>query len=157
MVWISLGAAVIAAFLLWNLFKRFGADRIEAFNAKRRASSRIVGRGELIDGNRHVDVALAVTASEFFYENADMEGAIDLERVREIEYDSELATGTAIAHGKVLRLRCQSQIFEFVIAHDAAARWEAALPPRRELPEASAPRGLTHQGTILSVPEASAV
>lgn len=149
MVWISLGAALIAAFLAWNLYTRFGADRIEAFNEKRRGTSRIVGRGEFIDGNRHLDVALAMTDSTFFYENADMEGAIDLQWVREVEYDSELATGRAIEQGQVLRLRCYSQTFEFVLANDVARRWTAMLPARRDL-AAPAPLDLMHEGTILS-------
>jgi hypothetical protein len=35
--------------------------------------------------------------------------------VREVEYDTELATGLAIADGRVLRLRSHSQTFEFVL------------------------------------------
>jgi hypothetical protein len=69
--------------------------------------------------------------------------------VREVEYDTELATGTAVAQGQVLRLRCYSQTFEFVLANDVARRWSMMLPPRRDL-RASAPLALMHEGTILS-------
>ncbi|HUO84207.1 MAG TPA: hypothetical protein VM534_03745, partial [Thermoanaerobaculia bacterium] len=73
---------------------------------------------------------LAVTQSTLFYENSDLEASIDLEWVREIEYDNELVTGVAVAGGKVLRLRTNSQTFEFVLPHDLAERWSMALPAR---------------------------
>jgi hypothetical protein len=131
MLWLALIAVIAVGFLGWNLYRRFGSDRILAFNEKRRGSSRMVGRGELVDGNRHLQVALAVTQSTFFYENADMEASIDLDWVREIEYDTELSTGTTPAAGKVLRLRSNSQTFEFVLPEEMVARWHMMLPPRR--------------------------
>lgn len=131
LTWLSILAVVVVALLSWNLYRRFGTDRIEAFNERRRSTSRIVGRGELVDGNRHLDVALALTSSTFFYENADMQGSIDLQWVLEIEYDTELATGTMPPAGRVLRLRSHSQTFEFVLANDVVARWHMMLPPRR--------------------------
>ncbi len=129
---LTITAVLAVAFLGWNLYRRFGADRIAELNEKRRAGSRFVSRGEFVDGNRHQDVALALTNDTFFYENSDMEGSIDLQWVREVEYDSELATGLAIAAGKVLRLRSHSQTFEFVVPNDVVARWHMMLPPRRE-------------------------
>jgi hypothetical protein len=125
------GGLLVVAFLGWNLFRRFSTDRIEAFNEKRRPGSRIVGRGEFVDGNRHMEVALALTGSTFFYENADMQASIDLQWVREIEYDTELATGTMPATGRVLRLRSNSQTFEFVLPSESVTHWHVALPPRR--------------------------
>jgi hypothetical protein len=133
MSWLSLVAVVAVGFLGWNLYRRFGADRIQSLNDKRRATSRIVGRGEFVDGNRHLDVALAVTQSTFFYENADMQASLDLDWIREIEYDTELSTGTMPATGKVLRLRSNSQTFEFVLPNDVVARWHMMLPPRRAM------------------------
>jgi hypothetical protein len=53
--------------------------------------------------------------------------------VREIEYDTQLATGATVDGGKVLRLRCFSQSFEFVIPNDVVARWHMMLPPRRAM------------------------
>jgi hypothetical protein len=131
LIWLSLFAGVLVAFLLWNLRGRFGAHRITQLNEQRRAASRLVGRGEFVDGNRHLAVALALTQSTLFYENADMQASIDLQWVREIEYDSELATGAVLEGGKVLRLRSQSQTFEFVLPNDVVARWHMELPPRR--------------------------
>ena len=125
-------AAVVAVLLLgWNLYRRFGTDRIAAFNERRRAGSKIVGRGEFVDGNRHLDVALALTQETLYYENSDMEASIDLQWVREVEYDTELATGLAIENGKVLRLRSNSQTFEFVLPQELVTRWHLLLPPRR--------------------------
>ncbi|HEV7241688.1 MAG TPA: hypothetical protein VGQ36_20820 [Thermoanaerobaculia bacterium] len=125
------GVAVVV--LGWNLYRRFSADQIAEFNEQRRATSRVVSRGEFVDGNRHLEVALAVSHTTFFYENRDMQASIDLHWVREVEYDTELATGTAVVNGKVLRLRSHSQTFEFVLPNDVVARWHMMLPPRREI------------------------
>jgi len=130
---LSLVAVVAVAFLSWSLYRRFGADQIGEFNENRRSSSRMVGRGEFVDGNRHLAVALAVTQSTFFYENRDMQASLDLQWVREIEYDTELATGSAVAGGKILRMRSDSQTFEFVLPNDTVPRWHLMLPPRRPL------------------------
>ena len=129
--WISVVVVLVAAYLTWNLSLRLRADRITALNERRRAGSRFVSRGELVDGNRHLTVALALTESTFFYENPEMEASIDLEWVREIEYDNELATGGMVAAGEVLRLRSDSHTFEFVVPNDTAARWHSVLPARR--------------------------
>ena len=135
---ISAAAVVAVLFLGWNLYGRFGADRIAQLNDRRRGSSRMVSRGELVDGNRHIAVALAMTPSTFFYENSDMQASLDLQWVREIEYDTELATGGSVAGGKVLRMRSDSQTFEFVLPNDSVARWHMMLPPRRQAAHAQA-------------------
>ena len=133
MTWLSIAAIAVLAFLSWNLYRRFGADRIAALSEKRRPTSRLVSRGQFVDGNRHMEVALALTGSALFYENADMQASIELQWVSEIEYDTQLSTGSAVAGGKVLRLRCYSQLFEFVLPNDEVARWHMNLPPRRPL------------------------
>jgi hypothetical protein len=130
MTWQTIIAIAVVAALGWNLFRRFGSDRLAAFTEKRRATSRMVGRGEFLDGNRHLDVALALSGTSFFYENSDMQGSVDLQWVREIEYATDLATGVTVRHGRVLRLRSQSQTFEFILPTDDVARWHMMLPPR---------------------------
>ena len=130
--WISTGAAGVVLYLCWNLYRRFRADRIAAFSERRRAMSRIVSRGEFFDGNRRLEVALALTRDTFYYENADMQASLDLQWVQEVEYDVRLATGAAIEGGKVLRLRCHSQTFEFLLPNDVVPRWHLMLPPRRD-------------------------
>ena len=129
---LTIAAVAVALFLGWTLYRKFGADKIAELIEKRRAGSRLVSRGEFVDGNRHLEVALAVTQDTFFYENSDMQASLDLQWVREVEYDSELATGGEIASGKVLRLRSGSQTFEFVLPADVVDRWHMTLPPRRE-------------------------
>lgn len=128
LLWIA--AIVALALLGWKLYGRLGTSRIAAFNDRRRTASRVVSPGMFVDGNRHLPVALAVTQSTFFYENSDLEASLDLEWVREVEYDTELATGLAVAAGKVLRLRSDSQTFEFILPVDAVALWQTMLPPR---------------------------
>jgi len=129
--WFSLAAFAAAVLLAWNLYRRFASDRIALFNERRRDTSRIVSRGELVDGNRHLAVALALTQTTFFYENSGMQGSLDLQWVLEIEYDTELATGTVVQGGRVLRLRTHSQTFEFILPADLVPRWHMMLPPRR--------------------------
>jgi len=129
--WLSLIAVAALLFLCWNLYRRFGADRIASLTEKRRPTSRFVSRGQFFDGNRHLDVALALTGSSFLYENADMQASLDLQWITEIEYDTQLSTGLAAPGGKVLRLRCYSRVFEFVLPDDVVGRWSLMLPPRR--------------------------
>jgi hypothetical protein len=128
---LPIAVLAVAAILGFFIYRHFATGKLAGFNDKRRASSRMVGLGEFVDGNRHLQVALAVTQDTFFYENADMQASIDLQFVREIEYDNELATGTVPAAGKVLRLRSKSQSFEFIIPADLVAKWHLMLPPRR--------------------------
>jgi hypothetical protein len=129
--WFVIAAAIALAVLGWNLYRRLGADRIDKFMARRRMTARMVSRADFVDGDRHIPVALAVTDSTFFYENTAMQSTLDLQWVREIEYDTTLTSGTAVAGGKVLRLRCYSQTFEFVLPNDVVARWHMMMPPRR--------------------------
>ncbi len=138
MTYLSIAAFIAVAILGWTLYRRLGTDRIAQLNDKRRATSRMVSPGEFVEGTRHLPVALAVTQSMFFYENSDMQASLDLQWVREIEYDTQLATGLAVDGGKVLRLRCFSQVFEFVIANDVVTRWHMMMPPRRAIEAAVA-------------------
>lgn len=129
MNWLTtLGFAAVVV-LGWILYQRFGPTRIAAFNDRRRAGSKIVSTGQFVDGSRHIDVALALTGSTLYYECSAMQASIDLEWVREVEYDTKLATGAAIGEGRVLRLRSQSQAFEFVLPPDLVTRWYTLLPP----------------------------
>jgi hypothetical protein len=143
--WLSIAAVAVIAFLAKMLFGRFGSDRIAKFNEQRRATSRMVSPGELVDANHRVPVALAVSQSTFFYENADTAGSIDLDWVNEIEYDTELSTGAMVEGGRVLRLRSHSQTFEFILPNDVVARWHMMLPPRRTPESSLAPTVLAPQ------------
>jgi hypothetical protein len=127
---LAVAGVVVAVFLGWNLYTRFGADRIDALTSRRRAESRLVSRGELVDGSRRLEVALALTDSTFFYENSDMEASLDLNWVTEVEYSKDLATGLSVHGGEVLRLRCYSRTFEFVVPSDMVSRWQTMMPAR---------------------------
>jgi hypothetical protein len=127
---LSIAAVIAVLFLCRSLFRRLGADRIDAIAEKRRAGSLLVTQGDFVDGNRHLAVVMALTSQALFYENTDMEASIELEWVSEVEYDTRVGTGARIEDGGVLRIRCYSRCFEFVLPGDAVARWQAALPAR---------------------------
>ena len=139
--WVSVVALGVIAALGWTLYRHVGASRIEAIANKRRATSRTVTHGEYVDGSRHVKVALALTSTDLFYENADMKAYLDLRWVQEVDYDTCLATGHEIVGGKVLRIRSTSQVFEFVLPNEVVPTWHLMLPARRpaDLPAAAAP------------------
>jgi hypothetical protein len=127
MIFIGVATAVIAV-LGWMLARNFASYRLQQFENRRRVTSRFVSRADFVDGNRHMPVSLALSQSTLFYENTDMQASLDLEWVQEVEYDNELGTGGSAGAGTVLRLRCFSQVFEFVIPAAAVKQWEAMLP-----------------------------
>jgi hypothetical protein len=127
---LSVVAVGVVAALFWTLYRRAGASGLQALSDKRRATSRIVSGGELVDGNRHLQVSLALTDTDLFYENADLQASLELSWIQEVEYDSSLVTGQPVRHGQVLRVRGFSQVFEFVLPDDVVPRWQAVLPPR---------------------------
>ncbi|MEO6487407.1 MAG: hypothetical protein ABIO78_05630, partial [Thermoanaerobaculia bacterium] len=100
--------------------------------------SKLVSRAEYVEGLESMPVAVALTADSFYYENPDLEASFDLNRIDEIEYGDELATGRVVeAHSHVLRLRSHGTVFEFILNNDDSARWKAAMPPRRLGPTAA--------------------
>lgn len=120
---------IIILFLV--LRKRHRSDVVEEMLGKRKASSKVASRGDFIQGLERLPVALSLTETQFFYENADFQGQFELARVDEIEYDDELATGKAVENGRVLRLRSHGQAFEFILPRAEAERWSSSLPTRR--------------------------
>lgn len=129
-LFVAVAAVFAAVYLIRALSARVSAKGIQKFNDQRRASCRLVSPGELIDGSRHIPVALAVNDRTLYYENADLSGSLDLEWVQEVEYDDELSTGRVV-EGKVMRLRCSSQGFEFVLPSNVVAGWQAIVPSHR--------------------------
>ena len=125
-----IAGVAVAAMLGWNLTRRLAADGIRRLKDRRRASSRMVSSAEFIDGIHHVPVSLALNHLALYYENAAMQASLDLEWIQEVEYDSELVTGQSIRRGKVLRLRCYTQVFEFIIPAGMLQKWQAVLPAR---------------------------
>lgn len=127
---ILIAVAVIAA-LAWMIRKRATDGALALYSDRRRGSSRLVGRGEFIDGNRRMQVVLALTDAVLYYENADMQASLERQWIHEVEYDDELTTGQSVGGATVLRLRCFSQKFEFLLASPSARQWKEALPPHR--------------------------
>src|SRR5438132_4671022 len=134
-------AAVSVALLTWVLWKRFASDRLKLFSDRRRGSSRLVSRGEFVDGNRRMPVALALTDLAFYYENSDMQASLERQWIHEVEYDDELSTAQSIGEGTVLRLRCFSQTFEFVLPADTVRQWKSFLPPHKMMETPAQPAG----------------
>lgn len=127
---VVVGLIVVAALVSLYLKLR-EKDVIETFMAKRRGSSKIVSRADYVEGAEMIPVALALTDTSLYYENRDLEASFDLDRIDEIEYDDDLATGRTLHGGcGVLRLRSHGATFEFVLPEADCAKWKAALPPR---------------------------
>lgn len=117
--------AVLVVFLLRSLRK----DHIDAFLLKRQPTSKIATRAEFVEGTQRIPVALSLAPTAIYYECPDLEASFDLDRLDEIEYDDELATGKTIdSKLKVLRLRSHGQAVEFLLEHDEAKKWQSALP-----------------------------
>jgi len=123
------GLAVLAA-LIWILMRMRSTDLLEEKMAKRRSSSRLVSRADLVEGLERIPVALALTNEAIYYENPDLDASLDLQQIEEVEYDNETATGQVL-EGNALRLRSHGHTFEFVLDPDSTGKWKAILPPRR--------------------------
>jgi hypothetical protein len=122
---------IVAAALVLYFLKVRQKDLVSALMEKRRASSRLVSRADYVEGVEQIPVALSLTNTALYYENPDLEASFDLDRLDEIEYSGELATGRAVPNGcRVLRLRSHGTAFEFVMENAEAAKWAAALPAR---------------------------
>ena len=127
-------AAAIGALLVFGVLQQFGTDRFESFAERLRSRSRIVSRGTLLDGSRRRDVVLALTDSTFIYESSDGQSSFDRRWIREVGYENELSTGKFVGvDDKVLRLRCFSRTFEFVLSRQVFQEWEAILPAYCEI------------------------
>ena len=131
--WLFLGFA-IAVSLTVALVKMFAVDRISHLMEARRAGSRIVSTGDFVSGRETIPVSLALTDSTFYYESADLAASLDVTWINEVEYDNELSTGRSIAAGKVMRLRCFSQMFEFIVRDESVPGWQAVMPAHRVAP-----------------------
>jgi len=124
-----LGVVVLAA-LVWLFLRLRSKDLIEEMMLKRRASARLVCRADFVEGMQRIPVALSLGTDRVVYENQDLDAALELARIEEVEYDDETATGHPVV-GKVMRLRSHGHTFELVLHPPDARQWEAALPQRQ--------------------------
>ena len=123
------GLVVLVA-LIWILMRMRSTDLLEEKMARRRSSSRLVSRADLVEGMERIPVALALTNEAIYYENPDLDASLDLQQIEEVEYDNETATGQVL-DGNALRLRSHGHTFEFVLDPDSTGKWRAMLPARR--------------------------
>ena len=123
------GLAVLAA-LIWMLMRMRSTDLLQEKMARRRSSSRLVSRADLVEGMERIPVALALTSEAIYYENPDLDASLDLKQIEEVEYDNETATGQVL-DGNALRLRSHGHTFEFVLDPDSTGKWRAMFPARR--------------------------
>jgi hypothetical protein len=129
---ITLVGIVVLAVLVVVFLKLRQKDLLGAMMQKRQASSKLVSRADYVEGMERIPVALSLTAESLYYENPDLEASFDLNRIDEIEYGDELATGKNIDDDwTVLRLRSHGAAFEFLLERPEAKKWMAALPPTR--------------------------
>lgn len=122
---------IVAAVLVLYFLKVRQKDLVSALMEKRRATSRLVSRATYVEGVEQMPVAMSLTADTLYYENPDLEASFELDRIDEVEYSGELATGRTVPRGcRVLRLRSHGTAFEFVMEDAEAAKWASALPAR---------------------------
>src|SRR5689334_21705721 len=123
------GLVVLVALVVLFLRIRM-KDLVDEYVRRRTASSRVASRADFVEGIERIPVALALTDDTLFYENPDLQASLELQRIEEVEYDDETATGHHVA-GKALRLRSHGHTFEFLLDLETARKWQTALPPHR--------------------------
>ena len=129
---LSVVGLIVLAVLVVVFLKVRQKDILSAMMEKRRPSSKLVTRAEYVEGAEAIPVVVALTDDTFFYENSDLEASFELNRIDEIEYADDLATGRHHAeNAEVLRLRSHGTTFEFLLEKPECAKWRAALPARR--------------------------
>ena len=121
------GLVVLVALIVLFLRIRM-KDLVEEFVKRRSGSSRVASRADYVEGMERIPVALALTDDTIYYENPDLQASLELQRIEEVEYDDETATGQHVL-GKALRLRSHGHTFEFVLDSETARKWQTALPP----------------------------
>lgn len=124
-----LAVVAVAALVVWLRRSRENG-RFAGIVARHRLTAKISSRAELIDGRNHIPVALTLEPGQICYENADMDATLDIDKIDEVEYGSDLLTG-GVANGAVLRLRAHGRAVEFVLDIASAEKWSRLLPPHR--------------------------
>lgn len=128
---VLIGIAAVAA-IVWYAVRARSADQIQKIIEKHKQASQLVSKAEFVEGRNRMPVALALRDGSIHYENPDLEAQLELERIDEVEYSDELATGMDVTKGgRVLRLRSHGHSFEFLLEPRAAEQWSAILPSHR--------------------------
>ncbi|HEV7922984.1 MAG TPA: hypothetical protein VGR02_19535 [Thermoanaerobaculia bacterium] len=123
---------VVLIVLVWLFLRARRQDLLAEIVAKRKPTSKLISRASYTGGMEAIPVVLSLGADAIYYENPDTNAFFELDRIDEIEYDDELATGHSVSEGcRVLRLRCHGAAFEFILSEADAKQWIATLPARR--------------------------
>jgi len=126
-----LALAVVALVgLVWWYRRSRSNDRFAVHMARHAATATLTSRAQLIDGANHIAVALTLEPKQITYANDDFDATIDIEKIDEVEYSSDLVNG-GNADGSVLRLRSHGRAIEFVLDAASAERWSLKLPAHR--------------------------
>lgn len=124
------GVVVVIA-LIWFLVRALSRDKVKELIEKRKSTAIISGPAQYVEGPERADIALTLTKDTIYYENADIQARLDLNRIDEVDYDDDLSMSKTPAHVKVLRLRSHGQTFEFLIDEQQIRHWQEHLPPHR--------------------------
>lgn len=120
-------ALVALVALVWWYRRLRTNDSFDGMILRHRPTAKISSRAELVDGRNHIPVALTLEQGRIFYENADLDATLDIDQIDEVEYATDLLTGS-ISGGKVLRLRAHGRAIEFVLDLTSAEKWSQLLP-----------------------------
>ncbi|HET7436569.1 MAG TPA: hypothetical protein VFN10_17810 [Thermoanaerobaculia bacterium] len=138
---ITIVGLLVLAGLTVVFLKMRRSDYLGEVMKKRQPGAKLVTRAYYVEGRETMPVALTLTDTAILYENSDLEASFDLDRIDEVEYSGELATGRTVPKGcRVMRLRVHGSMFEFELEQPECAKWMAALPPHRldDAPQAHA-------------------
>jgi len=130
---ITLTGVVIVAALAVLLMRKHADARLDEIITRRRGETMVASRADYVEGREHIPVVVSLSDSAFYYENYDLQAKLDIARIDEVEYDSELATGkdVAAAKGKVLRIRSRGHAFEFILDPKTAENMASHFPHHR--------------------------
>ena len=128
---LTVAGVAVLAILIWYFMRTRRQDMLADITLRRKQSSKLVARAQYVEGLESIPVVLSLTEDTFYYENPDLNALFELNRIDEVEYDDEFATGRAVPAGcRALRLRCHGAMFEFLLSNADVPQWMAALPPR---------------------------
>ena len=127
--------------LVWFYMRTRRQDMLADITARRKQTSKLVTRAQYVEGLENIPVVVSLTEDTFYYENPDLNALFELNRIDEVEYDDEFATGRSVPPGShALRMRCHGATFEFLLADSDVPQWSAALPQRMQGKPAAATR-----------------
>lgn len=122
---------VTIAVIIWAVSRQKAKAGVSQLLNKHGEDALLAHRAIFMEGRERLPVALALTRESLFYDNLDLNARLDLDRIDEVEYDDETATGLSkVGHG-VIRLRSHGHTFEFILTDSEIKEWQEHLPAHR--------------------------